>query len=98
VQPPKFLPCGDSALTVEFGSTVDPELNAKVLALDEALRSRPVKGLLETVPTYRSLTVQFDPAVLDYAALIRFLTEASAELKPRESTGKRRGLEGFDTP
>jgi KipI family sensor histidine kinase inhibitor len=89
VQPPRFLPCGDSALTVEFGSTVDPELNAKVLALDEALRSQAPKGLLETVPTYRSLTVQFDPAVLDYDVLIRFLTETSAELKPRESTGKR---------
>lgn len=60
-----------------------------VLALDELLRSRPPEGLLETVPTYRSLTVQFDPTVMDYDALVRFLTEASAELKPRESTGKR---------
>lgn len=86
---PRFLPCGDSALTVEFGSTVDPGLNARVLALDEALRSQPLEGVLETVPTYRSLTVQFDPAVLDYDALIRFLTEANAELKLRQTMGRR---------
>ena len=40
-----------------------------VLALDDIVRARAPAGLLETVPTYRSLTVQFDPAETDYDAL-----------------------------
>ncbi|MCG7393307.1 5-oxoprolinase subunit PxpB [Microvirga sp. ACRRW] len=89
VQTPRFLPCGDSALTVEFGSTISPDLNGKVLALDALLRDDPPAGLIETVPTYRSLTLQFDPTVLDYDALIRRLEEAARDLQPQDATGTR---------
>ena len=44
----RILPCGDSALTVEFGETVDPGLNALVLGLDDALKAHDVPGLQET--------------------------------------------------
>lgn len=89
VQIPRFLPCGDSALTIEFGDMVDPELNGKVLALDHLLRTHPPAGLVETVPTYRSLTVQFDPVATDYGALIRFLERETQKLQPREAVGAR---------
>jgi KipI family sensor histidine kinase inhibitor len=89
VQIPRFLPCGDSAMTVEFGSTVDPDLNGKVLALDALLRESPPAGLVETVPTYRSLTLQFDPTATDYEALTRWLEEAAHGLKPQSSAGTR---------
>ncbi len=52
---------GDSALTVELGEGVDPELAARVRALDHALRERPLPGLVECVPTFRSLLVVLDP-------------------------------------
>jgi len=58
---PRFLACGDTAVTVEFGREISPELNALALGLDAALREAPVPGIVETVPTYRSLLVQFDP-------------------------------------
>jgi KipI family sensor histidine kinase inhibitor len=89
VQTPRFLPCGDTALTVEFGSTIGPDLNGKVLALDALLRDNPPAGLIETVPTYRSLILQFDPTVLDYDALIRWLEEATSGLQPQSATGTR---------
>ena len=89
VQTPRFLPCGDCALTAEFGSAIDPDLNGKVLALDALLRANPPAGLLETVPTYRSLTLQFDPTVLDYDALIRWLEEATNDLQPQNAMGAR---------
>jgi KipI family sensor histidine kinase inhibitor len=89
VQTPRFLPCGDSALTVEFGSTIDPDLNGKVLALDALLRERPPAGLIETVPTYRSLTLQFDPTVMDYDALLRQLEEATRNLQSQSMIGSR---------
>ncbi|MBB4040492.1 KipI family sensor histidine kinase inhibitor [Microvirga flocculans] len=89
VQIPRILPCGDSALTIEFGDAIDPEINGMVLALDDALRARAPAGLIETVPTYRSLTVQFDPLATDYDALIEALHEETKDLAPRAAKGKR---------
>lgn len=69
----RLLDCGDRALTVELGSAVDPAVNAQVIALDAALRGAGPPGLLETVPTYRSLLILYDPDLLpraDLAALI----------------------------
>jgi KipI family sensor histidine kinase inhibitor len=89
VQTPRILPCGDSALTVEFGSTIDPDINGKVLALDDIVRAHAPAGLIETVPTYRSLTIQFDPAATDYDALVRLLTEETKDLAPSNAVGRR---------
>ena len=57
----RFLAAGESALVVELGDAIDPELNARVLALDRALLQTPFDGYLEAVPSYRSLLVFFDP-------------------------------------
>jgi KipI family sensor histidine kinase inhibitor len=89
VTTPKILPCGDSAVTVEFGHTIDPSINGMVLALDDLVRARAPTGLIETVPTYRSLTVQFDPVETDYDALIGFLNDAARDIAPREAIGRR---------
>src|SRR3972149_3465083 len=57
----RFLAAGESALVVELGDAIAPELNARVLALDRALLEAPFDGYLEAVPSYRSLLVFFDP-------------------------------------
>jgi KipI family sensor histidine kinase inhibitor len=57
----RFLAAGESALVVELGDAIDPELNARVLALDRALLRSPFDGCIEAVPSYRSLLVFFDP-------------------------------------
>lgn len=67
VDQPRFLPAGDSALTVELGDVIDAEMNAQVVALEAALLARQVPGIRETVPTYRSLLVMFDPLVVSHA-------------------------------
>jgi KipI family sensor histidine kinase inhibitor len=63
-------PSGDRAIIVEFGSTIDPALVARVRSLDEQIASRlriapdgAFAGVLETVPTFRSLAIVFDPLV-----------------------------------
>jgi inhibitor of KinA len=58
---PKFLDAGESAIVVEFGRTVDPVLHDRVLALDQAVAAAKIEGIVETVPTYRSLMVHYDP-------------------------------------
>ncbi|AWN35519.1 5-oxoprolinase subunit B family protein [Methylobacterium radiodurans] len=68
--PPRFLDAGEAALVVEFGASVDPAINDRVLALDAALAADPPPGLAETVPTYRSLMIHYDPLVLARDALV----------------------------
>ncbi len=79
----RILPCGDAALTVEFGDTVDPFLNALVLGLDDALKAHTVPGLQETIPTYRSLFVTYDPVTTDFAAISGVLRELAQQAGPR---------------
>jgi len=61
----RLLPLGDAALTVEFGSTIAPPIHARVLGFASALEglaaSGRIDGVVEWVPTFRSVTVHFDP-------------------------------------
>ncbi len=67
---PRFLDAGEAALSIEFGDTVDPEINARVLALDAALRDAAPEGFIETLPTYRALLVCYEPLVLSRETLL----------------------------
>jgi 5-oxoprolinase (ATP-hydrolysing) subunit B len=69
LSPPRLLPSGDSAITVEFSRNIDDAANQRVLALDRALANEPISGVTETVPTYRSLLVHYDPTVIDFDML-----------------------------
>jgi inhibitor of KinA len=66
---PRYLPAGESALVVEFGDTIDPKIHERVLALDAAISHAIWEGVIETVPTYRSLMIHFDPRRLTAEAL-----------------------------
>lgn len=68
--PPRFLDAGETALVVEFGQTIDPVASARVLALDAALTAVAPTGVVECVPTYRSLMIHYDPLILSRAALV----------------------------
>jgi KipI family sensor histidine kinase inhibitor len=70
----RFLSVGDKALAVEFGDAVDRELSREVLRLDRAIRAHPPAGIVETVPTFRSLTVHYDPLAISRADLERAIT------------------------
>lgn len=85
MNPPRFLDAGEAALVVEFGDSVDPAINDRVLALDQALSAVAPDGVLELTPTYRSLLIHYDPLVVDRATLVALAkAEASdaAEARP----------------
>jgi 5-oxoprolinase (ATP-hydrolysing) subunit B len=79
---PRLLPSGDSAVTVEFSRKIDDEANARVLALDRTLAIEPITGVSETVPTYRSLLVHYDPLQIDFATLGQKLAELAQRPVP----------------
>ena len=63
--PYRFLDVGDTAVTVEFGDGIDPDLLAAVATFDRSVQSAmaagQLPGVVETVPTFRSLTLIYDP-------------------------------------
>lgn len=71
---PQLLPCGDSALSVQFGNTIDPSIIRQVHFLFEQLKARPPAGLMDMIPSYRSLLIQFDPVLLGFEDLRQFVT------------------------
>jgi KipI family sensor histidine kinase inhibitor len=88
--PPRLLPSGDSAVTVEFSRSIDDAANQRVLALDRSLKDVSIEGVTEAVPTYRSLLVHYDPVKIDFDTLGARLV-ALAELPiPKETAAKTR--------
>ncbi len=60
-QHPRFLPAGDKALSVELGNSISYEINRKVRDLFLATENQGIQGIVDLVPTYRSLLVYYDP-------------------------------------
>lgn len=69
----RFLPAGDRALTAEFGNVIREDINAGVRSLEDLIREKNIAGVTETVPTFRSLTVYYDPCTISYARLVKKL-------------------------
>jgi KipI family sensor histidine kinase inhibitor len=65
----RFLPAGDLAVSVELGEEISVEVNTRVRALEFLIDQKALAGVVETVPSYRSLLVYYDPAVVGYDAL-----------------------------
>ena len=88
---PRLLALGDGALTLEFGDRIDPAVNAKVVAAGDALAQLKLDGISDVVPTWRSLTVHFDPLRLDRDVLGKQLLRC-AEAPPQKSALATRRL------
>jgi len=65
----KFLISSDTSVCVEFGNEISKDINAKIRAFEAALKEHPIEGIQETVPTYRSVLVHYDPGVVTFGQL-----------------------------
>lgn len=74
----RYLPAGDLAVMVEFDRDINPEANLYVQSMDQALQNSPIRGVLEVLPTIRSLLIYYDPEKLTF-------DELKAQLEERES-------------
>lgn len=69
MQDVRFLMTGDTSVLVEFGNEISTEINARIRAFNIALEKKKIPGIVETVPTYRSLTVHYRPEIIRYEKL-----------------------------
>jgi len=72
---------GDRGLLLEFGDEISFEANEKVRRMALAIRAEAITGIIETVPTYRSLFVLYNPLILSFAELKERLTQLEEGLK-----------------
>ena len=87
--PPRLITCGDAAFGVEFGDGVDPDINSCVLALDTAIAEQSIDGIVETVPTYRSLLIHVDTLGADIEAIARTVLALAHQIVPQQRASRR---------
>ena len=61
--------CGDCAVTLQIGNEISEQVNREVVNALAAIRRADISGVCELVPTYTSICIHYDPAVLSYEAL-----------------------------
>jgi KipI family sensor histidine kinase inhibitor len=74
---------GDRGLLLEFGDEISAEVNEKVRKMALALQAEAMKGIIETVPTYRSLLVLYNPLIIpleDLKRRLKLLEEGLREI------------------
>ena len=91
---PRLLDAGDGAVTIEFGDQITSQLVGRVEALDKLLQAArergELAGVVETMPTFRSLTVLYDPLQTSRAALDPVLTALASQSEAAPAANGRR--------
>ena len=70
-----FYPAGDSAILIEFEQTISPEINKKITALVRLIKEQQIEGIVEMLPSFCALLVNYDPRVISYGQIHDRLSE-----------------------
>lgn len=87
---PKIVSLGDSALLVQFGDEIDISINQRVHALAARIDISPLDGVIEAVPAYSTLLIHYDPLILTYGKISKWVRvklneeEEATSRKPRQ--------------
>lgn len=69
-QYPRIIPASDSALLIEFGNSIDYDINNRVYALQREIEASDVNDAVEEfIPSYRSLLVEYDASKFSHAEM-----------------------------
>ena len=80
---PSYLMAGDQSLVVEFGNSIDVETNRRVQDFTRTLDDQELPGVLDVIPTYRSLLIEFDQDIVTADKLVALVGRVERELDTR---------------
>ena len=83
----KIVPLGDAALLIQLGDEIDTTINQRVHAFAALLDAPPIEGFIEMVPAYGTLLLHYDPLILTYAKISKWVR---AKLDQVEDTKLRK--------
>ena len=86
---PVFLDAGDTALVIQYGEVVDVSINRIVRQLAHAVKQQDMRGIIDIVPTMRSLMIHYDPLSLSKQALIGAVQPLLYDLEELEENNKK---------
>ncbi len=73
---PQLRDAGDAALLLQLEPVIDPTVNARAIAIADAMKQRGVPGVRDVVSTFHSVAVYFDPLRADHGEVSAALREA----------------------
>ena len=62
----KILTEGDSSILIAFKQEISPEVNAKISAVVKLLRQQQTPGIVDVIPAFASLLINYNPQVISY--------------------------------
>lgn len=65
----RILTAGDSSILVEFGKEISPEINRKITATVQLMKEQHIEGVVDVIPAFCSLLINYDPRVVSYDEL-----------------------------
>ncbi len=83
-----FQTMGDTAFSVEFATKVDRAANARVMALHRAVAQAALPGVIEAIPSFGALVIQYDPLNASRADLQAAVEAMLPALKPEAAAGR----------
>lgn len=88
----RLLTLGDRAIAVEFGQAIELDINQRVMALrdkiQQAVQQGKLSGIVEMVPTYCSLLVEYNPLLISYDELAQTLQQMAEHIEVLETASK----------
>ncbi len=69
----RYLVSSDCSILMEFGNEISKEINAKIRDTVAKIKDDNIDGIVEMVPTYRSITINYDPLKISYSQLVEKL-------------------------
>ncbi|MBN2539520.1 MAG: 5-oxoprolinase subunit PxpB [Deltaproteobacteria bacterium] len=81
---PKIRVVGDRGLLAEYGDKIDPVVNKKVISIAIGLEHDAPTGMIEIIPSYRSLLIVYDPSVTTSSVLQESLSSLEKRLQEIE--------------
>lgn len=72
---PRLLVHSERGVVVEFGQVIDPGIIDRVRTLTQALEQHLLDGVIELIPTYRSVLVHFDPLRVDRFQVVSWIRQ-----------------------
>jgi KipI family sensor histidine kinase inhibitor len=79
---PIYQPAGDRAVLVSFEERIAPEINERLRFFSQVLRKQDFPWLEETVFSYRSVLVIYDPLKIRFAQVAEALNQVERSLAP----------------
>ena len=76
---PTISPVGDCAISIDFGQVIDPKINRHIRQTIERIQALQLDGIIELVPTYCALLVQYDAMLYSYADMCNIIEPMLSE-------------------